>query len=105
MSYIRYCRDAKKTSTGSVIVQSQLPDSNKLNIGAGESNKLGLMVIDNTGVLYLNDQKVSELNLTRTFTTGIGTAGISVSYLNGDEWEPVGTVIEYEDWNLWSFGD
>ena len=61
------------------------------------------MVIDDVGVLYLNDQKVAELDLSSI--PGAGTTGIGAAFFSGEDWEPDGTVTEFEDWNVWSLGD
>ena len=61
------------------------------------------MVIDDVGVFYLNDQKVSELDLISTTETGY--VGIGTYLFSGDGWEPPGTVTEFEDFNVWSLGE
>ena len=61
------------------------------------------MVIDDVGVFYLNDQKVSELDLISITETG--HVGIGTFLFTGEGWAPVGTVKEFEDFNVWSIGD
>jgi hypothetical protein len=95
-----YRWDRLVPSTGSVITTGT---ASNLKLSAGESNKLGLMVIDNVGVLYLNGQKVSEFDLTAI--SGTGQSGVSSGWYGGEEWEPIGTVTEFEDFNVWSLGD
>jgi hypothetical protein len=77
--------------------------ASNLKLSAGDSNKLGLMVVDDVGVLYLNDQKVSELDLSSI--TGTGKSGVSAGWFVGDEWEPEGAGTEFEDLHVWSLGD
>ena len=97
---LSYRSDAANSVTTSVITYET---ASNLKMNAGESNKLGLMVIDNVGVLYLNDQKVSEFDLTAI--SGTGQSGVASGWYGGDEWEPIGTVTEFEDLNVWSLGD
>ena len=93
-------RPNRMNSTSSTITEGLLSN---LIVSAGGSNKLGLMVIDDVGVFYLNDQKVSELDLTSISESGV--AGIGAFFFGGEDWEPVGTITEYEDFNVWSLGD
>jgi len=97
---LSYRWDRMVPSTESVITTGT---ASNLKLSAGESNKLGLMVIDNVGVLYLNDQKVSEFDLTAI--SGAGKSGVLSGFYVGEEWEPIGTVTEFEDFNVWSLGD
>jgi hypothetical protein len=97
---LSYRSDAANSVTKSVITYGT---ASNLKMNVGESNKLGLMVIDNVGVLYLNDQKVSEFDLTAI--SGTGQSGVASGWYGGDEWEPIGTVTEFEDLNVWSLGD
>ena len=97
---LKYRWDSEVASSASSITSGK---ASNLKLNAGDSNKLGLMVIDDVGVLYLNDQKVSELNLTSI--PGAGTTGIATGFFSGEDWEPDGTVTEFEDFNVWSLGD
>ncbi|MGY8734218.1 MAG: S1C family serine protease, partial [Pirellulales bacterium] len=97
---LKYRWDSQVSSSGSRITSGK---SSNLKLNSEDSNKLGLMVIDDVGVLYLNDQKVSELNLTSI--TGSGTNGIAAGFYSIEDWEPVGTRTEYVDFNVWSLGD
>ena len=74
-----------------------------LVVSSVSSNKLSLMVINDVGVFYLNDQKVTELDLISIH--GTGTLDIGTFFFGGEDWEPVGTVTEFEDFNVWSLGD
>jgi serine protease Do len=97
---LNYRWDAAVGSTASTIKSGT---SSNLKISAGDSNDMGLMVVGNVGVFYLNDQKVSEFDLSSISEAGV--SGISAGWFQGEEWEPVGTVTEFEDWNVWSLGD
>jgi hypothetical protein len=97
---LRYRSHTVESSSSSRITSGK---ASNLKLNAGDSNKLGLMVIDDVGVLYLNDQKVSELNLTSI--TGSGTNGIGAGFYTDEEWESDGTLTEFEDFNVWSVGE
>ena len=98
---LKYRWDALESSSASQITSGK---ASNLKLNAGDSNKLGLMVIDDIGVLYLNDQKVNELNLTSI--TGSGTNAIGAGFYSGEEdWESDGTRTEFEDFSVWSLGD
>jgi hypothetical protein len=97
---LSYRWDAQVASTGSIISYGT---ASNLKMNAGDSNKLGLMVIDDVGVLYLNDQKVSELDLSSI--PGAGTFAVAAGIYGGEGWAPFGTVTEFEDFNVWSLGD
>jgi hypothetical protein len=97
---LSYRWKASDASTESVITTGTVSN---LKLNSGDSNKLGLMVIDDVGVLYLNDQKVAELDLSSIPVAG--TTGIAAGFFTGEDWEPDGTVTEFEDWNVWSLGD
>jgi hypothetical protein len=97
---LKYRWDSLVPSSGSRITSGK---ASNLKLNSEDSNKLGLMVIDDVGVLYLNDQKVSELNLTSI--TGSGTNGIAAGFYSSEDWEPVGTRTEFEGFNVWSLGE
>ncbi len=88
-------------NSGSSIITEGLLSN--LVVSAGGSNKLSLMVKDDIGVFYLNDQKVSELDLISITETGY--VGIGTFLFTGEGWAPVGTVTEFNDFNVWSIGD
>jgi hypothetical protein len=96
---LKYHPDSSE-AISSTITEGLLPN---LLVSAGSLNKLSLMVINDVGVFYLNDQKVTELDLISI--PGTGTLDIGTFFFGGEDWEPVGTVTEYEDFNVWSLGD
>jgi hypothetical protein len=51
----------------------------------------------------LNNQKVDEFDLSSI--SEAGTSAVAAGWYSGEEWEPDGTVTEFEDWNVWSLGD
>jgi len=87
-------------STESVITYGK---ASNLKLNWGDSNKLSLMVIDDVGVLYLNDQKVKVLDLSAI--SGVGSTSVNAGFWDGEGWEPVGTVTEFQDFNVWSLGE
>jgi len=72
-----------------------------LNILEGDLNKIELLAIDNVGALYLNGQRVAYLDLTKI--TGAGTTSLVAAYYSGEE--PVGTVTEFTEFEVWSLGN
>lgn len=64
-------------------------------------NKLTLIVIDNTGIFFLNDQQVSFLDLSTKVT--FGDIRIGAGFLSGNEIK--GKSTHYEDFRVWELPD
>jgi len=73
------------------------------NVKTTESaqNQIGLMAVDSVGVLYLNGERVTYLDLSEI--QGPGDLSLISAYFAGEE--PVGTVTEFTDFEVWSIGN
>ncbi len=69
----------------------------------GESNKLQLMVVGNTGYFFLNERFIAEFNLQEMISVGGGGVFVGTGFQNGSE--VGGYYTDYEDFKVWSLPD
>jgi len=74
-----------------------------LRTAEGESNKLVLMVVGNTGYFYLNDTYIAQFGLPQMISVGGGGVFVGTGFYLGDE--VGGYYTDYEDFTIWSLPD
>jgi len=74
-----------------------------LRTAEGESNKLVLMVIGNTGYFYLNDTYIAQFGLPYRISVGGGGVFVGTGFYLGNE--VGGYYTDYEDFTIWSLPD
>ena len=95
---LKWRSNAKDAGTSQEIARGRLPSS--FNTGAGGRNNLWLTITGNTGLLFVNDEFVSMLDLSAH--TGAGDIAISTGNFTGGE--AAGAVTRYEDFSVWPLG-
>lgn len=86
------------SSNGEIIQDGKIAN---LQLSEGSSNNLKLYVIDDLGILFLNDHFISELDLSARRISG--AVAIGTGFFNGNEVE--GEKTQYTNFSIWKFAE